>query len=442
MTCAKALSAAAAFTCRAAVGAIERRRVGIATGGLVLLLASASVLVARRARGESDPQEEAAAEPDSISEAPASVVSGPADLVTSVHGEFGAYTDSDAVRVVTPVLSGSVRSISDGWAVNTSYLVDVVSAASVDIVSTASRRWTETRHAITVEGDYKPSGIDLGVGAAASREPDYTSLAAGANASVTSANKMITPSIGYRYAHDTAGRTGTPFSVFSREVDRHTVSAGAEFIVDAGTLVWVGADAVFEFGDQANPYRFLPIFAPAVAARIPPGAGLALVNETRLPGRMEESLPGHRARLALSTRAAHRVGGVTMTVHERLYADDWGLAATTTDFRLVLDVTRAISVSVHDRLHFQSRVSFWERAYASSFQGDGTLDVPKFRTGDRELGPLSSASLGAGIRCALLGRPAWTLGFQGDAMITHFRDALYVLNRRAFIGVVDLEVEF
>ncbi len=46
-----------------------------------------------------------------------------------------------------------------GWSVDGRYLVDVVSAASVDIVSTASRRWEEVRHAGSLGGDRPTSKL-------------------------------------------------------------------------------------------------------------------------------------------------------------------------------------------------------------------------------------------------------------------------------------------
>ena len=60
--------------------------------------------------------------------------------------EVSAYTDTDAVHVLSPTVAGAVGDDVAGWSIGGSYLVDAVSAASVDIVSTASDHWVERRH--------------------------------------------------------------------------------------------------------------------------------------------------------------------------------------------------------------------------------------------------------------------------------------------------------
>src|SRR6478752_6611925 len=70
--------------------------------------------------------------------------------VVKASTEVSAYQDSDHVGVLTPTIAGSVESPTGGWSAHGRYLVDAVSAASVDIVSTASRRWKEIRHAGTL----------------------------------------------------------------------------------------------------------------------------------------------------------------------------------------------------------------------------------------------------------------------------------------------------
>ncbi len=118
--------------------------------------------------------------------------------------------------MTTPSIAGSVAKPTAGWDVNGSYLVDVVShaARSVDIVSTASRSWRETRQAGALEATYKP-GI---VGLTARRErlrasPTTSAYAGGVLGSARSPlEKNVTLFAGYDHGHDVArGRTGTPF---------------------------------------------------------------------------------------------------------------------------------------------------------------------------------------------------------------------------------------
>jgi hypothetical protein len=95
----------------------------------------------------------------------------------------------------------------------------------------------------------------------------------------------------------------------------------------------------------------------------------------------------------------------------------------------------------------QNSVSFWQKAYVSNNpNGDpNTWDLPLYRTGDRELGPLWTTEGGFGIKW-YLGKQAdprsWQLGFSGDAMYTAYLNDLYVSNRTAFLGALTLEAEW
>lgn len=358
--------------------------------------------------------------------------------------EVAVYEDTNSVEVVTSALNASVSDPLRGLSASGGYLVDIVSAASVDIVATASSRWHEVRHAGTLGAKYKPSAIGVEGTGAVSSEPDYRSASGGALVSIELADKMITPAFGYSYGHDTAGRRGTPFSTYALELDRHTASAGLEIVLDEMTTLSLAGNVILESGDQSKPYRNLALFAPAVAATIQPGASFATVNESRLPGRISERLPEIRRRAALSARLSRRLSRATFSLGERLYSDDWGLLATTTDLRLLVDVTDRLAVWGHLRGHVQSSVDFWRRAYRAEISDD-TIVVPVYRSGDRELSALSSATIGGGLRWYLTSKASsvrWSVGLQTDVWFTFFRDALYIRDRRAFLDALDVSVEF
>lgn len=363
-------------------------------------------------------------------------------LSAQTKGEFSAYTDTDAVSVWSPAVGATVGNPLAGWSTTGTYMVDVVSAASVDVVSAASGRWREKRQAASLSGTLQPSTFGITTAGSVSYEPDYLSLTGGAQALVELANKNVTPSIGYSYGHDTAGRTGTPFSVYSLELQRHSFNGGLELVLDPTTLVTFVLDAVFERGHQEKPYRFLPMFLPGT--EMPAGASVAQVNAVRLPGRISENDPDSRNRFAFTGRVAQRLKGSTFVVSERLYADDWGLKATTTDLRLLFDLSRRVFLWTHVRGHIQSGVSFYNRVYIATVNGD-TLNVPHYRTGDRELTPLVSGTAGVGLRWFIGSdrRPdTWSLVLQGEVTNTSFSDALFIQTRQAFFSALQVEAQF
>jgi hypothetical protein len=355
--------------------------------------------------------------------------------------EIASYTDSDHVTVFTPSVTFGVDNTS-GASLSGSYLVDVVSAASVDIVSTASQRWQEVRQAGDLSGQYKPHDLGVGVGGSVSREPDYLSLGAFGTVTKDFDEKNWTLTGGYGYSHDTAGRCGadgvcTPFSVFARQLDRSSFNGGITWVVDSATIGSVSLDLVLEGGDQSKPYRYIPMFSPNVAATIPKGAPIGLVNAYRLPERPLEQLPLELRRTAVTGHYAHRLDGSTLRLEERIYNDDWGLVASTSDARWILDLGRRIELWPHVRFHAQSSTVFWKRAYVSA--SPNGWDLPQYRTGDRELGPLVTFGTGLGARMYLgsKGRPdQFALQIAWDGMFTSYLDDLYITQRTAMLGTL------
>jgi hypothetical protein len=114
------------------------------------------------------------------------------------------------------------------------------------------------------------------------------------------------------------------------------------------------------------------------------------------------------------------------------------MLATTTDVRFLFDLGDRVETGPHARVHVQSAVSFWERAYTL---GPG-FDFPALRTGDRELGPLFNVTGGWTLEIAV-GRAAdprsWLLGFHLSATSTQYLDDLYVTQRISALGGVSLE---
>jgi hypothetical protein len=417
-----------------------------------ILVACFALTMAPAARSSSDPDAPdrpstaAAGAPKAADDPPRAA---PLDDPTTKRAsmEYATYDDSDHVTVVTPSIALSIENAS-GATLHATYLVDVVSAASADVVSTASSRWKEVRQAGSVSAGYKPHDFGVEVGTSVSSEPDYLSYGAHATVTKDFDEKNWTLFFGYGFTHDTIGRCGdfgtcTPFSVFSRNLERGSFNGGVSFVVDSRTLASFTGDVVIESGDQSKPYRYIPMFSSSVAAQVPKGASIALVNELRLPERPLEQLPLSRRRAALTARYAHRFDGSTVRLEERIYDDSWGLVASSSDARWIFDLGSRFAVWPHLRLHAQNAVSFWQRAYVSGPAPGWNL--PEYRTGDRELGPLWTAEGGFGIKWYLGGQAApeqWALQLTGDAMYTSFLDDLYLTSRTAVLAALGLEGQF
>jgi hypothetical protein len=195
--------------------------------------------------------------------------------------EVSGYADTDHVEVLTPAVSGTLSDARSGVSATGGYVVDIVSGASVDIVSTASERWVEVRQAADLSVDHKPDDLGVTLSGSVSREPDYLSWSLGAAARIELDADHVTPSLGYSFSHDTAGRRGTPYSVYALQLVRHTAQAGVELVLDRSSRLVLLGEAALELGRQEKPYRFLPLFDATAAALIEPGESIDSVNDQR-----------------------------------------------------------------------------------------------------------------------------------------------------------------
>ncbi len=358
--------------------------------------------------------------------------------------DTSGYLDTTAVRVLTPAVRGSVRSPTAGWNVGASYLVDMVTAASPDVVSTASRRFADTRHVATVNGGYQPGRFGAQAFGSYSTESDYISRTLGMTANVELLDKQLTPQLGFSHTWDTIGRAGTDYDVFSRPFRAEELSAGATVILSPTSLFVVGGTAAFESGDQSKTYRYVPLFEPG--ASVPVGASPQTVNDARLPAKPLEQLPLDRSRFSIGGRFVQRVRSTsTLRLEQRLYTDTWGMNASSTDGRYMIDLSPRLRVWPHARLHVQSPASFYKRVYGATLQSDGSALIPKFRTTDRELSPMLGTTIGGGARIALTS-PARTFQLaivvSADALYNYYFNSLYLQSRLAGYGTLGLEADF
>lgn len=366
-----------------------------------------------------------------------SLATGP---TVDTKGEFSFYVDDTDVTVITPGIDVSVVHPLDGWSVSGGYMLDVVSAASVDIITTASPAWLENRHVGVISGSYKPNEWQGSLFASVSREPDYLSTTGGASLNVELDDKHITPLIGYNFSHDIGGRSGTSYDVYSLILQRHSLQLSVAFVLNKSTLLTLTTDGMFEFGSQEKPYRMVPLFTPAAAQEVKPGASVEFVNQARLMGaETEESTPKTRQRYALSGRLAWRGDDTTWILKERLYTESWGLIASTTELNNIYDLGHDLYAGLHGRFHVQSGVDFYKLAYVGTTIS-GRSDVPRYRTGDRELSPLYTATGGVGLSWEFA--ETWSSYLQVDGGYTKYTDALFIKQRLSFLAALLLGKEF
>ena len=363
-------------------------------------------------------------------------------LVVKAGMEVSAYTDSTSVHVLSPGMNASVISPTQGWNVHGSYLVDVVTAASPDIVSEASRSFHDTRHAVGLGGGFKPGRYGAALNAFYSREHDYLSLGAGLQLSADFFEKQLTLNGGIKHVGDTIGRTGTSFDDFSHSLATNLFDGGATIIMSPSSVLSVGGSLQLERGDQSKVYRYVPMFAPEVS--VGKGASIGTVNEYRLPIRPLEQLPLERDRYAISARYAKRYTTSTLRIEERLYTDSWGVKATTTDARYIMGISPKLDVWPHLHVHAQTGANFYSRNYHVLLPLSGAYLLPPVRTNDRELTPLISATVGGGGHYWLSNPAAkfrYGVSLTADVLYTQYLDVVFIKSRIGYYGTLGFNME-
>lgn len=364
------------------------------------------------------------------------------NLVVKAGMDVAGYADTTNVDVLTPSVNGSVSSPTAGWNVGGAFIVDVLSAASPDIVSEASAPYRETRYAGVLSGGYKPGKYGVTLQGNVSREPDYLSIGGGGAVTADLRDKLLTPRLAVNYSHDDIGRG--PNNVISH-LDTTEVEAGVTMVMSSTSLLVVGLTGQFERGDQSKPYRYVPMFNPEVVPFIPPGASPDLVNQYRLNTKPLEQLPTARDRYALGLRFNHRFTNTTLRIDQRIYYDSWQLKATTTDLRYVMDISKRVRIWPHGRLNAQTGTNFYQLAYGAIADAQNGVTVPLYRTDDRELSPLVTLTGGGGARVALGALESKTqfgLNFSADVMYTKYFEALFITFRTAVYGSIGIDAEF
>lgn len=344
------------------------------------------------------------------------------------------YTDTDNVLVVSSELSAERAIDEDGSKAAASAVVDVVSAASVDVVSQASQSFSEVRWEANLSGAYAIGDVVPSLNYRGSVEPDYVSHGFGAGTLARLGGADTVGSAHYQITFDTIGRTGTPFDTFSRSLTIHSAEVGVTQNLGTRSVLRAVLSLTIERGYQEKPYRFVPLFdASGLARADADGAELRLgtFDRYRLASRPPEEVPDTRVRPAIGLRWLYYLEPIDSSLRAdyRFYADDWGVIANTAELELEHPLDDAWTLAFVSRGYTQTKASFYRSAYVVSDPDE----VPGLRTVDRKLAPYDSISAGARIELATED-PGLVAYFEATATYSVFHQYIYLDHLIALIG--------
>ena len=194
----------------------------------------------------------------------------------------------------------------------TNYYVDMISSASIDVITTASP-YTEERTQWSVGMDYLRGNTTMSVGYTTSTESDFDAKTYSLAVSQDMFGDLTTLTLSYALGDDTVGRSDDP--LFERDADRQQYGVGLTQILTRNLIATLNYQVVTDEGFLNNPYRTVRYADPTVPR------GFSFEPELYPNTRTSNAL-GLRMKYYLPYRAA-------LEAEYRYFTDTWDIEGHT-----------------------------------------------------------------------------------------------------------------
>jgi Protein of unknown function (DUF3570) len=265
--------------------------------------------------------------------------------------------------------------------------VDVISSASIDVVTTASK-YSEKREETGVAMDYLYQDTLMNINYSVSDENDYSANTYGLGLAQEFFGGMTTLSMSYGRGADTVTKT-TDLS-FSESVDRDQYSFGITQVLTKHLLLTTSYEFISDIGFLNNPYRVVRI--DAVGDRQNIGVQAEVYPNTR---RSHAASVGVMQYLEKPARSSVRF-------NYRYFGDTWGIKADTFEagYSLYLQ-SRKWLLDFRYRYYDQSKADFYQDFFAAPLT---------YMARDKELSTFTSQSIGGQASYSFLNNEHKMLG--------------------------------
>jgi len=262
--------------------------------------------------------------------------------------------DGGGVRAVGPAVLVR-KSLLNKVSLSALYYADIVSNASIDVVTTASP-YRETRNEFGVAADYAVRDALITLSAARSTEPDYIANTYNLDVTQEVFAAMTSVSLGFTYGSDEVGRKDLGFFDSAKH---WRYRLGLTQILTPRWLATANFEVVSDDGYLGNPYRVALVFGAAVPERVPSTRSSRALR-FRVIG---EVVPG------MSVRGAYRY-----------FWDNWDITAHTFDLGVSRRFGEGWLVDAYARAYRQtdSALFFSDNATAETLYVSRNRQLSKF----------------------------------------------------------------
>lgn len=312
-----------------------------------------------------------------------------ADWSGGADGRTSLYQDTSRTTIATTVVNARV-SPNDRLTVSGHYLVDIITSASVDVISSATTKaqcsiavptttptcqqapFHDTRHEGEVGVAYADGTHTASLGYVYSVENDWRSHSFSGGYSNDYLSHRLTLGLGGSFTTNAVGRSHD--ENFHRSQKQASLSFDVGIVGSKRDLITLDYSIVYVTGFQASPYRN------------------AFFLDATVPGQLigtPEVVPSERFRHAVAVRWNHHLfHDVALKSHLRGYTDSWGVLSGTAGTEYVVGI-REIELGVFARGYAQTAARFYQDTYAHR---------QLYMTSDRKLSPMIDAF--GGLRLA------------------------------------------
>ncbi len=265
------------------------------------------------------------------------------------------------------------KKFAEKYSVSANYYMDMVSSASIDVMTTASP-YTEERTQGSLAFDILQGKTQYSVSYTLSDESDYTANTATFDVSQDFFGDLTTVSFGFSQGWDEVRKNGD--NAFEESVDRRNYRFGLQQIVTPRLMAGLNYEVITDEGFLNNPYRSVR-YLDDTSAR-----GFSFQPEL-YPHTRTSNAVAINARFFLPYRAA---------VHGeyRYYTDTWGIDANTVSLGYTHPWGKRWIFEAGYRWYDQSAADFYSDLFPRA-------DAQNFLARDKELSTFTSHmfSLGA-----------------------------------------------
>ena len=287
------------------------------------------------------------------------------------------------------------KKFAEQYSVSANYYVDMISSASIDVVTTASP-YKEQRDQASLAVDMLNGKTQYSVSVAGSDENDYTANTASFDISQDMFGDLTTLSVGFSRGWDEVRKRGD--NEFSEPVDRRSYRVGLSQIVTPRLMMGLAYETITDEGFLNNPYRSVRYLDPDSPA------GFAYQPEI-YPRTRTSNAASLNARYFLPYRAA-------LHGEYRWFTDTWGIDASTVRLGYTHPLGERWVIEGGYRWYDQSAADFYSDLFPRQ-------DFQNFLARDKELSTFTSHMLSVGATYEL---PAFGWRFLQRSTVNLFYD--------------------